>query len=151
GVGVLARRNAHDAFENPLEVKWAESRLRAQRVQRERIFQVRLDVATGGADDLDVRGGRVRLAGAAAPARTIPAPVAGRRAWMESHLPSPRPPRRARRPTVNARRTHGIDETAVPGGVALLDGPPTALLVGHPRARPWRLSLAHNRHLHQAG
>ncbi len=69
----------------------------------------------------------VRLAAFARPEARAFGILAGR---VELHVRGLRQPRRTRRPAIDARRAHGIDERAVGARIARDNGPPPRVLVG---------------------
>jgi hypothetical protein len=115
---VLARRDAHRALEEALEVKAAQSRRGRECGERRR--RVRgLDRADRRADPIHgVVARRHGALGVAAAARPEAGAGRGGGTVEEQHVLRLRAPRRAGRTTEDAGRLHGVDERAVGGGVA---------------------------------
>src|SRR6266852_5758062 len=111
-VGVLPRSDAHGAAEGTLQMLRAQSRGLSEAAKVGGSLRFCLDCLAHLPDRFHLRVDRCLL-GVAAPARSVPCAFCILRRHEKKQILGIRVPRGARRPAINSRRAHGINEYPV--------------------------------------
>ena len=129
GVGVLARADADDPLERPLEVVGPPADLRAQGGEAQRRVRGRLDAPAHRPHPRRLAVARRGLAGTAAAAGAEPRALGGLGHREEDDVPPARPAGGARGPAVDPRGPHAEHEGPVEAAVPGAHRPPPPLVL----------------------
>src|SRR5712691_4127364 len=111
-VGVLPRSDAHGVAEGTLQMLRAQSRGLSKAAKGGGSLGFCLNCAANTPDRFHLGVDR-DLLGMAAPARSVPCAFCILRRHEKKQILGIRAPRGARRPAINSRGAHGIDEQAI--------------------------------------